>query len=92
MQEIAPGIALILTLIANAYLVGDRASWVLVDACIPGRERLIRRAAGDLAGLAQDFRCLRGKRRLLAQTDASNARSEMFRAAIWQAWKCVPSP
>jgi len=45
MQEIAPGIALIPTLIANAYLVGDRASWVVVDACIPGRERLIRRAA-----------------------------------------------
>ena len=45
MQEIAPGIALIPTLIANAYLVGDRSGWVLVDACTPGRERLIRRAA-----------------------------------------------
>ena len=45
MQEIAPGIAIIPTVIANAYLIGDRASWVLVDACTPGRERLIRRAA-----------------------------------------------
>jgi glyoxylase-like metal-dependent hydrolase (beta-lactamase superfamily II) len=45
MHEIAPGVALIPTLIANAYLVGESASWVLVDACIPGRERLIRRAA-----------------------------------------------
>jgi glyoxylase-like metal-dependent hydrolase (beta-lactamase superfamily II) len=44
MQEIAQGIALVPTLIANAYLVGDPASWVLVDACIPGREGLIRRA------------------------------------------------
>ena len=51
MQEIAPGIALIPTLIANAYLLGDRASWVLVDACIPGRERLIRRAAERRFGL-----------------------------------------
>ncbi len=45
MQEIARGVALIPTLIANAYLVGDRAQWVLVDACTPGRERLILRAA-----------------------------------------------
>jgi glyoxylase-like metal-dependent hydrolase (beta-lactamase superfamily II) len=45
MQEIASGIALIPTLVSNAYLVGDGASWVLVDACTPGRERLIRRAA-----------------------------------------------
>jgi hypothetical protein len=34
-QKIADGIALIPSLISNAYLVGDRASWVLVDACIP---------------------------------------------------------
>ena len=45
MQEIAPGVAVIPTLIANAYLVGDAASWVLVDACTPGNERRIRRAA-----------------------------------------------
>jgi glyoxylase-like metal-dependent hydrolase (beta-lactamase superfamily II) len=45
MQEIAPGVALIPTLIANAYLVGDSESWVLVDACPPGKERRIRRAA-----------------------------------------------
>jgi glyoxylase-like metal-dependent hydrolase (beta-lactamase superfamily II) len=45
MQEIAPGVAVIPTLIANAYLVGDSASWVLVDACTPGNERRIQRAA-----------------------------------------------
>ncbi len=33
------------TLIANAYLVGERARWVLVDACTPGQERRILRAA-----------------------------------------------
>jgi hypothetical protein len=38
MREIAPGIALIPTLIANAYLLGDCASRV-VDACIPGRHQ-----------------------------------------------------
>jgi glyoxylase-like metal-dependent hydrolase (beta-lactamase superfamily II) len=45
MREIAPGIAIIPSLIANAYLVGNRASWVLVDACTPGNETRIRRAA-----------------------------------------------
>ncbi len=44
MREIAPGVAIVPTLIANAYLV-DSASWVLVDACAPGNERRIQRAA-----------------------------------------------
>jgi glyoxylase-like metal-dependent hydrolase (beta-lactamase superfamily II) len=50
MQEIAPDIAVIPTLIANAYLVGGRASWVLVDACTPGNEKRIRRAAAQRFG------------------------------------------
>ena len=45
MREIAPGVAFVPTLIANAYLAGDAQSWVLVDACPPGNERRIRRAA-----------------------------------------------
>ena len=45
MEQIAPGVAVIPTLIANAYLVGERDSWVLVDACTPGNEKRIRRAA-----------------------------------------------
>jgi len=45
MREIAPGVAVVPTLVANAYLVGDHASWVLVDACTPGNERQIQRAA-----------------------------------------------
>jgi glyoxylase-like metal-dependent hydrolase (beta-lactamase superfamily II) len=45
MREIAPGVAVVPTLIANAYLVGDNAAWVLVDACTPGHERRIQRAA-----------------------------------------------
>jgi glyoxylase-like metal-dependent hydrolase (beta-lactamase superfamily II) len=50
MQEIASGVAVIPTLIANAYLVGDAASWVLVDACTPGNENRIRRAAEQRFG------------------------------------------
>src|SRR5215467_16039879 len=45
MREIAPGVAIVPTLIANAYLVGDASSWVLVDACAPGNAWRIRRAA-----------------------------------------------
>lgn len=45
MQEIARGVAVFPTLIANAFLVGDAASWVLVDACTPGHAGGIRRAA-----------------------------------------------
>ena len=45
MKEIGPGLAIIPTLIANAYLAGDRDSWVLVDALTPGNENRIRRAA-----------------------------------------------
>jgi glyoxylase-like metal-dependent hydrolase (beta-lactamase superfamily II) len=45
MQEIAPRLAVIPTLIANAYLVGDDKCWVLVDACTPGNEKRIRKAA-----------------------------------------------
>lgn len=50
MQEIAPGVAVFPTLIANAYLVGDAASWVLVDACTPGHARGIRQAAESRFG------------------------------------------
>jgi glyoxylase-like metal-dependent hydrolase (beta-lactamase superfamily II) len=45
MPEIAPGVALISTLIANCYLVSDHDAWVVVDACTPGHENLIRRVA-----------------------------------------------
>jgi glyoxylase-like metal-dependent hydrolase (beta-lactamase superfamily II) len=50
MQEIAPGVAVFPTLIDNAYLVGDRAGWVLVDACTPGHHRAIRSAAEQRFG------------------------------------------
>jgi glyoxylase-like metal-dependent hydrolase (beta-lactamase superfamily II) len=50
MQEIARGVAVFPTLIANAYLVGDAASWVLVDACTPGHVRGIRNAAEQRFG------------------------------------------
>ena len=50
MREIAPGVALVSTLIANAYLVGTEEAWVLVDACTPGHENLIQRAAARRFG------------------------------------------
>jgi glyoxylase-like metal-dependent hydrolase (beta-lactamase superfamily II) len=50
MQEIAPGIAVFPTLVANAYLVGNSGSWVLVDSCTPGHERAIQRAAEQRFG------------------------------------------
>src|SRR5215469_2641227 len=52
MREIAPGVALVSTLISNAYLVGTEDAWVLVDACTPGHEGLIRRAAAGRFGHA----------------------------------------
>src|SRR6478672_9514269 len=45
MREVAPGVTLIPTLIANAYFVGESTRWVVVDTCAPGNERRIRRAA-----------------------------------------------
>lgn len=50
MREIAPGVTLVSTLIANAYLVGREESWMLVDACTPGHEGPIRRAAARRFG------------------------------------------
>ena len=50
MREIAPGVAVITTLIANAYVLGDAASWVLVDACTPGNDQRMRKAAESRFG------------------------------------------
>ena len=51
MREIASGVAIVSTLIANAYLVSDGASWVLIDACTPGNERRIQQAAARRFGI-----------------------------------------
>lgn len=50
MTEIAAGVAVYTTLIANAYFIGDAVSWVLVDACTPGNERGIRSAVEQRFG------------------------------------------
>ena len=84
MQEVAPGIAMISTLISNAYLVGDRACWVLVDACIPGRERLIRRAAERRFGA----RC-RPSAILLTHGHFDHAGSAAPLADLWRAPICA---
>jgi glyoxylase-like metal-dependent hydrolase (beta-lactamase superfamily II) len=45
MREIAPDVAVVPMMIANAYLVGKRESWVLIDAGTPGNADKIREAA-----------------------------------------------
>ena len=45
MQLIAMDVAMIPTVISNAYLVGDERAWVLIDALTPGNERKIKEAA-----------------------------------------------
>ena len=44
MREIAHEVAIVPGIIVNAYLVGNRESWVLVDAATPRSERKILRA------------------------------------------------
>jgi glyoxylase-like metal-dependent hydrolase (beta-lactamase superfamily II) len=58
MREIAPGVAVVPTLMANAYLAGDAQSWVLVDACTPGHEGLILRAATRRFGVGSRPRAI----------------------------------
>src|SRR5215471_298146 len=82
MQEIAPGLAIIPTLIANAYLVGDKAWWVLVDACTPGNQARIRRAAERRFGSGSRPRAI-----LLTHGHFDHAGSA---AALADAWGDVP--
>ncbi len=50
MEEIAPGIAVVPMKMANAYLVGDAQSWVLVDSGTPGNHETIKEAAEERFG------------------------------------------
>ncbi|MGC2658225.1 MAG: MBL fold metallo-hydrolase [Bryobacteraceae bacterium] len=50
MQELAHGVAVIKTLLSNAYLVGDAKTWILIDALGPGRARTIKQAAEAFFG------------------------------------------
>lgn len=45
MQEIARDVAVVMMRMSNAYLVGDRRSWVLVDSGTPGNAEKIKQAA-----------------------------------------------
>ncbi len=45
MNQVARDVAIIKTLISNAYLVGNSKSWVLVDCLAPGHVRTIKHAA-----------------------------------------------
>ncbi len=79
MQEIARGVAVFPTLIANAYLVGDAASWVLVDACKPGHDRAIRQAAEHRFGPAARPRAI-----ILTHGHFDHAGSAGPLADLWQ--------
>lgn len=78
MREIAPGIAIVPTLVANAYLVGAGPSWVLIDACTPGNERRIQRAAARRFGPASRPRAI-----LLTHGHFDHAGSAVALAAVW---------
>ena len=45
MQLVAVDVAVIPTLMSNAYLVGEENAWILVDALAPGHEKTIKEAA-----------------------------------------------
>ena len=45
MEQLAPGVAVIKTLVSNAFLVGDAKCWILVDALTPSHARVVKQAA-----------------------------------------------
>lgn len=45
MEQLARDVAVIKTLISNAYLVGNAERWILVDALTPGHVRTVKQAA-----------------------------------------------
>lgn len=50
MEEIARDVAIVPMKMANAYLVGRRESWVLVDSGTPGNGEIIKQAAEERFG------------------------------------------
>lgn len=52
MEQLARDVAVIRTLISNAYLVGDAKCWILVDTLAPGHVRVIKRAVEARFGTA----------------------------------------
>ncbi len=50
LKSIAPGVVGIPTMIVNAYLVGTKGNWVLVDTGLPGNAKRIKSAAETCFG------------------------------------------
>ncbi|HEV2446375.1 MAG TPA: MBL fold metallo-hydrolase [Candidatus Sulfopaludibacter sp.] len=78
MREIAAEVAIIQGIIANAYLVGRRESWVLVDSATPGSEGKILRAARARFGADSKPRAI-----LLTHGHFDHAGSAPALAAHW---------
>ncbi len=51
LQRVAPGVFAVPDKIVNAYLVGNRDSWVLVDAGLPGSANRFKQAAEESFGV-----------------------------------------
>lgn len=78
MEEIARGIALVQMNIANAYLVGDAQSWVLIDSGTPGYEKQIKEASEALFGAGAQPRAI-----VLTHGHFDHAGSSPELAAMW---------
>lgn len=78
MQEIARDVAVVPMLIANAYLVGNAQSWVLVDSGTPGGAEKIKEAAEARFGLGAKPRAI-----VLTHGHFDHAGSSGLLAEIW---------
>jgi glyoxylase-like metal-dependent hydrolase (beta-lactamase superfamily II) len=90
MREIAPGVALVSTPIANAYLVGTEEAWVLVDACTPGHEGLIRRAADRRFGQASRPRAILLTHGHFDHAGSAGPLTDLWRVPIYVHAKEIP--
>lgn len=78
MQEIARDVAVVSMSLVNAYLVGDRQSWVLIDSGTPGSADTIQQAADARFGTASRPRAI-----VLTHGHFDHAGSAKQLAAAW---------